>query len=303
MKYFEVEFTIANRAGSPVDADTLQLLRDLLPSLVAEAGFESFEDTPQGLRGFVQTDSFDETALKEGLQQLSGLMPAASPDEGTLSVSYTVADAEDKNWNADWEREGFEPICIDNRCIIHDTLHPLPFVAQPSPLSITIDARQAFGTGNHETTRMIVGRLLNLDLQGKRVLDCGCGTGILSIVAAKCGAKEAVAYDIDEWSADNTRHNAELNQVDNIEVLLGDVHVLSHVSGVFDVVLANINRNILLQDMPLMKEVMAHGARIILSGFYVDDGLMIAEKAGELGMRLLKTSSDNNWCMLEFCTE
>ena len=196
MKYFEVEFTIANRAGSPVDADTLQLLRDLLPSLVAEAGFESFEDTPQGLRGFVQTDSFDETALKEGLQQLSGLMPAASPDEGTLSVSYTVADAEDKNWNADWEREGFEPICIDNRCIIHDTLHPLPFVAQPSPLTICIDARQAFGTGNHETTRMIVGRLLDLDLQGKRVLDCGCGTGILSIVAAKCGAKEAVAVFI-----------------------------------------------------------------------------------------------------------
>ena len=295
MKYYEVEFKIADRVGNPVDAEQMQLFRDLLPTLMAGAGFESFEDTEQGLRGYVQTDSFVEAALANAIDDF--------PIDDIV-ISYTVGDAEDRDWNAEWERQGFEPIVVKDRCVIHDTIHPfLPMEGAGHVLDITIDAHQAFGTGNHETTRMIVGRMLDMDLKGKRVLDCGSGTGILSIVAAKCGAKEAVAYDIDEWSADNTRHNAELNQVGNIDVLQGDVNVLSHVSGVFDVVLANINLNILLEDMPIMKEVMAHGARIILSGFYVEDGLKIAEKAGELGMRLLKTSSENNWCMLEFCTE
>lgn len=295
MKYYEVEFKIADSAGKPVDADTLQLVRDLLPALAEGAGFESFEDTDDGLRGFVQPVNYQEDVLKEAISEL--------PLDNT-HITFTVSDAEDKDWNAEWEQQGFEPIIVDDRCIIHDTTHLPPLTSHPSTLiDITIDARQAFGTGNHETTRMIVGRILDMDLQGKRVLDCGCGTGILSIVAAKCGAKEAVAYDIDEWSADNTRHNAELNAVENIDVLTGDVNVLSHVSGVFDVVLANINRNILLEDMHFMKEVMAHGATIIMSGFFVEDGLKIAEKAGELGMRLLKSNSDNNWCMLEFCTE
>ena len=295
MKYYEVEFKIADSAGKPVDADTLQLVRDLLPALAEGAGFESFEDTDDGLRGFVQPVNYQEDVLKEAISEL--------PLDNT-HITFTVSDAEDKDWNAEWEQQGFEPIIVDDRCIIHDTPPLPPLTSHPASLiDITIDARQAFGTGNHETTRMIVGRILDMDLQGKRVLDCGCGTGILSIVAAKCGAKEAVAYDIDEWSADNTRHNAELNAVENIDVLTGDVNVLSHVSGVFDVVLANINRNILLEDMHFMKEVMAHGATIIMSGFFVEDGLKIAEKAGELGMRLLKSNSDNNWCMLEFCTE
>ncbi len=295
MKYYEVEFKIADSAGKPVDADTLQLVRDLLPALAEGAGFESFADTDDGLRGFVQPVNYQEDVLKEAISEL--------PLDNT-HITFTVSDAENKDWNAEWEQQGFEPIIVGDRCIIHDTTHLPPLTSHPSTLiDITIDARQAFGTGNHETTRMIVGRILDMDLQGKRVLDCGCGTGILSIVAAKCGAKEAVAYDIDEWSADNTRHNAELNAVENIDVLTGDVNVLSHVSGVFDVVLANINRNILLEDMHFMKEVMAHGATIIMSGFFVEDGLKIAEKAGELGMRLLKSNSDNNWCMLEFCTE
>ena len=155
-------------------------------------------------------------------------------------------EAEYRNWNEQWENEGFEPIVIDGRCIIHDTKHPAGDKAPDSPtLDITIEARQAFGTGTHETTRMIVGELLKMDLKGKRILDCGCGTGILGIVASKCGASEIVAYDIDEWSVENARHNAKLNGVKNMEVLEGDRNVLSHVSGVFDVVLANINRNIL----------------------------------------------------------
>ena len=294
MKYYVADFKIADTAGQPCDEATKQLSRELLSALSVAAGFESFEDTDHGLKGYVPTAAFDEAALREALADL--------PLEN-VNVSYTISEADDQDWNAAWEEEGFEPIVVDGGCIIHDTRHSPLELPTPAAIDVTIDARQAFGTGTHETTRMIVSRLLHTDLAGKRVLDCGCGTGILSIVASKRGAREVVAYDIDEWSADNTRHNAELNQADNIDVLLGDVNVLTHVSGVFDVVLANINRNILLADLPQIKEVMAHGASIILSGFYVEDGMMIAEKAGQLGMRLTKTSSENDWCMLEFCTE
>ena len=134
------------------------------------------------------------------------------------------------------------------------------------PMKILIDAQQAFGTGTHETTQMIVSLLLNQDLKDKRVLDCGCGTGILGIVAAKCGAREVVSYDIDEWSVRNAEHNAELNGVE-LDVLEGDKRVLSHVSGVFDVILANINRNIILEDIDEFVSVMTTDSKIILSGF------------------------------------
>lgn len=152
-------------------------------------------------------------------------------------------------------------------------------------ICLTSPSRQSgrFGTGTHETTRLIVGQLLQMDLKGKRVLDCGCGTGILGIVASKMGAQSVVGYDIDEWSVENARHNAELNGVRNMEVLEGNQSVLSHVSGIFDVVLANINRNVLMADMPAMKEVMSHEGILILSGFYAEDGIMIAEKRGLAG--------------------
>jgi ribosomal protein L11 methyltransferase len=148
---------------------------------------------------------------------------------------------------------------------------------------------------------MIVGMLLDMDLKGKRVLDCGCGTGILAITALKCGAADAVAYDIDEWSAENTRHNAEINGVaDKIEVFEGNANVLSHISGVFDVVLANINRNILIADMPAFKEVMAHGGTLILSGFYEDDVPLLVEEAENLGLKLEEKRENGEWRMLVF---
>jgi ribosomal protein L11 methyltransferase len=148
---------------------------------------------------------------------------------------------------------------------------------------------------------MIVGTLLDMDLKDKRVLDCGCGTGILAITALKCGAVDAVAYDIDEWSADNTRHNAEINGVaDKIEVFEGNANVLSHISGVFDFVLANINRNILLADMPAFKEVMANGGTLILSGFYEEDVPLLVEKAESLGLNLKEKKEEGEWRMLYF---
>jgi ribosomal protein L11 methyltransferase len=280
MKYYELFFTIA-----PCTQDA----RDVLSALAGEAGCETFEDTETGLKAYVQQSLFDRDAMDCVLE--------AFPFEG-VSITYTVEEAEDRDWNEQWEQEGFEPIIVANRLVIHDGRH-LPSATYP--IAIEIDAHLAFGTGTHETTRMICATLLDMHLQGADVLDCGCGTGILGICALKLGAASCVGYDIDEWSTDNTRHNAVINRVDDrLEALCGDATQLSRFTPEFDVVLANINRNVLMADMPAMKEVMSHEGILILSGFYAEDGIMIAEKAGSLGLSLSKTSSENNWCMLLF---
>jgi ribosomal protein L11 methyltransferase len=166
-------------------------------------------------------------------------------------------------------------------------------------MDVVIDAKLAFGTGNHETTRMIVKTMFETEIKGNSVLDCGCGTGILSIVAAKLGAAHVTGYDIDEWSVRNTEHNAELNGVsDDVEVLHGDAHVLTHISGMFNIIIANINRNILLNDMPYFKEVMAADGTLILSGFYEDDVPLLVEKASTLGLLYEGKKTENGWAMI-----
>ena len=164
-------------------------------------------------------------------------------------------------------------------------------------MSLAIDARQAVGTGTHETTQMIVSVLVNMDLKDKQVLDCGCGTGILSIVAAKKGAQKIVGYDIDDWSVRNSIHNAEINNV-NIEVLEGDKSVLSHINGLFNVIVANINRNILHEDMPTLSELMNDSCTLIISGFYESDADSLIEKASSLGLKEARRLVLNNWCCL-----
>ena len=223
--------------------------RDILSALSAEAGFETFEETPTGLLAYVQQSLFDREALDNAI--------ADFPFEGT-HITYNIREAEDRDWNEQWEQEGFNPIVVKSekvnseKCIvIHDGRHLGDLQLDNLLFTIEIDAHLAFGTGTHETTRMICATLLDADLQGKRILDCGCGTGILGICALKLGAASCVGYDIDEWSADNTRHNAVINHVDDrLTSLCGDSSVLSDYVAEFDVVLANINRNILLADMP-----------------------------------------------------
>ena len=277
MKYYEVEFTI-----SPLSADAA----DLLASLAGEAGFETFEETETGLKGYVQQSLFSEDALRECIDDF--------PFEGT-SIIYNVREAEDRDWNEQWEQEGFEPIVISDQLVIHDGRH-LP--ETDSQVSIEIDAKLAFGTGTHETTRMICKQLIDRS-QGARVLDCGTGTGILSIVALKFGATQAVGYDIDEWSADNARHNAVINRVDDrFTSLLGDSSVLNTVDGTFDLVLANINRNILLADMPRFISKMHNGSTLILSGFYTTDVQILIDKAKTLGLSLVFQDSDQDWACI-----
>lgn len=292
MKYFEVAFTL-----SPYSTDAC----DVLAALAGEVGFETFMETEDGLTGYVQQALFNEQTLKETIEDF--------PFDG-VSISYDVQEAEDKDWNEQWEQEGFEPIEVRRKMedgrgiIIHDGRH-LPVNISDQDITIEIDAKLAFGTGTHETTRMICSTLLDLfgnlspltsPLSPLKVLDCGTGTGILAICALKLGASEAVGYDIDEWSADNARHNAVINRVDDrFTSLLGDVNILKEVEGSFDLVMANINRNILLADMPMMHEKMAPGAQLILSGFYTADIPMLTEKAQSLGMKLVAQEEDNDW--------
>lgn len=284
MKYKIADFKIA------CTPELTQIAKDLLPDLMGEIGFESFEDTPDGLKGYIPADLLDTNSLKQVLETF--------PLEG-VNITYTLSDTEDKNWNEAWENTGFAPINIDDKVVIYDARTGKK-PTDDSLINIGIEAKQAFGTGTHETTRMMIGAMLQLSLKGKRVLDCGCGTGILGIAALKLGAEAVVGFDIDEWSVENTQHNAAINEVDNLEVFHGDAQVLSHVSGVFDVVLANINRNILLNDMPAYLEMMNAGSVLIISGFYEEDVKLLDEKAKTLGLVKTSQKTDNHWCCLTF---
>ena len=309
MKYFEVEFTIL-----PFSTDAA----DLLAAIAGEAGFETFEETSTGLMGYIQQDLLDVSTLQTSLNDF--------PFEG-ISISYDIRPAEDRDWNEQWEQEGFEPIVVkcgmrnveggmrnveggmrNEECpviVIHDGRH-LPETMPTGAIPIEIDAKLAFGTGTHETTRMICSELISFHIPHStfhkiRVLDCGTGTGILSICALKLGAAEAIGYDIDEWSVDNARHNAVINQVDDrFTSLQGDASILNKVEGNFNLVLANINRNILLADMESFRGKMAPGASLILSGFYTEDCEMLIEKAKTLGLKLTKQKEDQNWACLVF---
>lgn len=297
MKYYEVDFRIE------APEELMQDARDIVAALAGEAGFETFEETETGLKGYVQTSLFDSNLLTCSMQMTH--LPG-------VNITFTVSEAEDKDWNELWEQEGFEPIVIrgewkvereERIVVIHDGRHlSEELTTFHSPLiSIEIDAHLAFGTGNHETTRMMVATLLSLCLDGKRVLDCGCGTGILGIAALKLGASEAIGYDIDEWSADNARHNAVINQVDkHFTSLLGDASILKDVEGTFDVVIANINRNILLADMIAFRSKMKDSGILLLSGFYIEDIQILVDKGQTLGLRLTRQREENNWACLQF---
>ena len=282
MKYLVAEFKIECQDGM------IQIARDLLTDALGEAGFETFEDTEDGIKGYVQESLFDENAMND---VISNFM---LPD---VTINANIQEAEYKNWNEEWEEAGFERININDSITIYDARHD-DGNGIASGISIGIETKQTFGTGTHETTRMIVSTLLNIDIKGKRVLDCGCGTGILGIAASKLGASEVVGYDIDEWSSENAIHNAELNGVGNMKVMLGDASVLKSVEGKFDVVLANINRNILLADMPAFVSVMADDSLLILSGFYASDVDLLIEKASSLGLSKIDSKSDSEWTCL-----
>lgn len=296
MKYYEVDFHIrcseyTTDCNTVHDGNmTVQNVREIITAIAGANGFETFEDTDNGIKGYVQTSLFDRQTLENDIDNL--------PFEG-IGIDFYVNETEDKDWNEVWENEGFEPIEVDDRCVIHDGRH-VP-EGKEYDISVEIDARMAFGTGTHETTRMVISTMLGMDLHGKVVLDCGCGTGILGIVALKCGAESAIGYDIDEWSTDNSYHNAIINNVEErYRALNGDASVLREMDSKFDIVVANINRNILLEDMPKFHEVMKNGAVLVLSGFYTEDIDVLKRKAESIGLQLISSKADNNWACIAF---
>ena len=277
MKYFELDFKI-----TPFSTDAA----DLLMTLVGEAGLESFVETEDGFKGYAQERLFHQEALDEMVEAFPFI---------DHQVTYTIVEAEDKNWNEQWEKEGFKPVVIADRVLVTNQQDEV----SSYDYKIIIDPHQAFGTGGHQTTGMIIERLLHMDMAGLDVLDAGCGTGILSIFALMRGAKHVFAYDIDNWSVRNTLENVALNSVAPIDVVEGDASVLTEGLS-YDVVLANINRNILLADMPAFRSVMHNGSRLVLSGFYVEDIESLKAKAAELGLTFVNQTERENWASLMF---
>lgn len=260
---------------------------DVLCAVLGEAGFESFVEQPGGIAAYIQKDLYDEAAVKAAIEDF----PLAD-----TCVEYTCQEAEDKDWNEEWEKNFFQPIVIGDRCVIHSTFH---HDVPQAEYDIVINPQMAFGTGHHETTSLIIGELLDSDLRGKSLLDMGCGTSILAILARMRGAAPCTAIDIDEWCVRNSLENIELNAVDAIEVFQGDASSLEG-KGPFDVVIANINRNILLNDMKQYVRCMHPGSELYMSGFYTDDIPLIQAEAERHGLRLVHHREKNRWAAVKF---
>ena len=276
MKYFEVEFSV-----NPYSEEAC----DVLSSLLADVGFETFVPKAEGLEAYIQQAFYDE----ESVRQLTKDFPLPH-----FNISFITREAPDEDWNQRWEEEGFEPIVIDSLVGIHDTRHTCP---SPCTYDITINPRMAFGTGTHPTTRQILRQLCSMDMQDKSIVDAGCGTGVLGFLCSMRGAKDVFSYDIDSWSVENTKINADLNGITNIRVQEGDASVLSS-SPMFDLLIANINRNILLQDMPRFAKVLKPKGQLLLSGFYESDIPLLLQKGEELGLSLEKETCEEGWAML-----
>ena len=281
MKYFEITFT-----AQPCN----EIVTDVLSALIAEIGFESFVECEGGIQAYIQQSLFDEEALKNVLADFP------LPD---TNITYSIFEPEDKDWNEEWEKNFFQPIVIDNRCVIHSTFHKDYPKAE---YDIVINPQMAFGTGHHETTSSILGELLDADLKGKSVLDMGCGTSILAILASMRGADPVTAIDIDDWCVNNSRDNIALNNINNITVELGDASLLEGREP-FDVIIANINRNILLNDMHAYVSCMHSGSEIYMSGFYVQDIDAIREKGESLGLKFVHYREKNNWVAVKLIKE
>ena len=264
-----------------------ETVNDVLSAVLADAGFESFLERPDGIAAYIQADLYKEENLRQAI--------ADYPLPGT-DITYSYTEAEDKDWNEEWEKNFFQPIVIGDRCVIHSTFHQ---DVPQAEYDIVINPQMAFGTGHHETTSLIIGELLDTDLQGKRVLDMGCGTSILAILARMRGASSCTAIDIDDWCVRNSLENIALNHLDGIHVYQGDASSLTD-KGPFDVVIANINRNILLADMRHYVARMSQGAMLLISGFYTEDIPTLRSEAERLGLHYTEEREKNHWTTLAF---
>lgn len=279
MPYTQVTFLIA-----PPDP-----WRDLLAVELADIGFDSFEEgftDPKGasgeLKAYIRSDRFAEQALSQ-------LLTLRDPH---VNVSWTAIEIADRNWNAEWE-SSFQPVEVGEQVRIRADFHAS---VAGFAHEIIITPRMAFGTGHHATTRMMVQAMLGLDLKDKEVCDLGCGTGVLAILAERMGARQVLAIDNDPGAVDNARHNGGLNGCHAIAVEKGDASSLKGLS--FDAILANIERNVLLDAMPVMSEALRPGGALFLSGFVPGDRHMLAQRAKECGLELAERLQEGDWALL-----
>lgn len=256
----------------------LQPGTDILIAELSELGFDSFVETQKGLLAYVNKENWNPLAL-QNVQILSN---------ENCSINYEVSEIEQENWNEQWE-SNFEPINVDNQCVVRAPFHDKPDVE----FDIVIMPKMSFGTGHHETTHMMLQLGLALNFKGKTVLDMGCGTGVLSILASMKGASSVDAIDIDNWSYLNAMENVAGNNCEQINVLEGDVNVLTNQK--YDIIMANINRNILLSDIPIYVKHLKKGGVLLLSGFYKADIPLISKECATNGLSFQENSEKNNW--------
>lgn len=283
MNYYEVKFTYQT------DLDTA-LVNDILAAELGEIGFESFTSDENGLTAYVPESSYDKAALGQKL---------ATFPLGEVNFHHEAQYVESKDWNEEWEKNYFKPIHIGKECVVRASFHE----AEPGyTYNILIDPKMAFGTGNHATTYQMITFMLELDLTGKKLLDMGCGTAVLAILAKMKGAGQVVAIDIDEWAYNNALENIRINHTPDIEVALGGAERIAGY-GTFDVIFANINRNILLADMGHYASAMRPGAELLMSGFYPEDIPALVEEGARHGMRYTDKKEKNGWAAIKMVKE
>jgi len=278
MKYYEISIILSE----------IFPWKEILVSLLAELGCESFADgeTEEVLLAYIQEDNFNEDAIKALLNRY----------HSKANIRFTISEVEQQNWNAIWE-SNYEPVMVAGRCFIRAPFHKSDPAAE---YEIVIEPKMSFGTAHHETTSLMISYLLEEDLQNKSVLDMGAGTGILAILSHLKGASPVTAIDNDEWAYLNNIENNTRNNAEAIRVKLGDASLLAE-SEKYDVIVANINRNILLHDLSAYVKVLNAQGIIFLSGFYIGEDLdMITHKCLDLGLQPVSVKEKNRWCAGKF---
>lgn len=257
--------------------------REILIAMLGELPFESFDENEDSVLGYIPGES----ANLEEIEELTSVLP--------FSVVVANELIPDQNWNEVWEKNYFKPLLIGNRCLVRAPFHT---EYEPAEFELVIEPKMAFGTGNHETTALVAEQILNMDLTGKTVLDMGCGTGILGMLASLKGAKNVMAIDIDTWSFESTVENARLNNITNLEAKLGDASLLGIES--YEIIFANIHKNIIINDLSAYEKVLQSGGEIYLSGFYAQDMPDVKTKAESLGLVEVGHREKNNWVVYMF---
>ena len=257
--------------------------REILVAMLSELPFESFDETPEFVLGYIPGES----ANLEEINLVTSLLPFSVFTENEMIP--------DQNWNEVWEKNYFKPLLIGNRCLVRAPFHT---EYEQAEFELVIEPKMAFGTGNHETTTLVAEQILEMDLTGKTVLDMGCGTGILGMLASMKGAKSVTAIDIDTWSFESTVENARLNNIFNLETKLGDARLLG--DELYEIIFANIHKNVILTDLPVYESVLQSGGKLYLSGFYTQDMPDVKAKAESLGLIETGFQEKNNWVVYSF---